>query len=205
MTRPAPRSAGAHPWRARFVAVLLGAGASACNSAPRFDQPLVLGGVTVAPDVLNTGHALFERYCATCHGSDGRADTPAGRQLEPHPRDFTRADFKYKAVPGAGLPTDADLAQTIHDGVAGTGMPPWPGLSDRELTAIIQYLKVFSPCWRTPTTDRTVGSQTLLPVSEAADSVRPGQPWRGDATTTPHRGLAQRAPGALPAVARGER
>lgn len=181
--------------------------ATACGeSAPPFAAPLTLGGVTVPAAVLNEGLSLYARYCSTCHGVDGRADTPAGRQLDPRPRDFSVAAFKHKTEAGDSLPSDADLARTIRDGVAGTGMPPWSTLSDRELHAVIQYLKTFSPRWRSAERNRASGAQTVLPAAGTAASVRAGQPsWRGDATKPPQTRPALRAVGASPAAARGER
>jgi len=177
----------------------------ACGgSTPAFDAPLVLGGVSVPADVLNAGHTLFDRYCATCHGLDGRADTPAARQLEPRPRDFAAAEFKYAAAGAGALPTDADLESTIRSGVAGTGMPPWPNLSATDVHAIVQYLKTFSRRWRSAAGNLAPAPQTELPARDAADSVPAGQSWQGDATPPPRTRLALRAAGVMP-VARGER
>ena len=120
----------------------------ACGG-PSFTAPQTLGGVTIAPEVLNRGQDLFNRFCATCHGSDGKADTPQARQLEPHPRDFTTGIFQRTAHPDA-LPSDAELARIITHGLPGTGMPGWPNLEGDDLTAVVHYLKTFSPRWRTP-------------------------------------------------------
>ncbi|PKN59431.1 MAG: hypothetical protein CVU56_00890 [Deltaproteobacteria bacterium HGW-Deltaproteobacteria-14] len=192
--------------RAFAVLPALLAPAACGESAPPFSAPLTLGGVSVPAPVLSEGLSLYARYCSTCHGVDGRADTPAGRQLDPRPRDFTLAAFKHKSGAGDALPTDADLARTIRDGVPGTGMPPWSGLSDAQIHAIIQYLKTFSPRWRAADRDRASGAQTVLPAAGTADSVRAGQPsWWGDATNPPQTRPALHAAGASPAAARGER
>ncbi len=58
--------------------------------------------------------ALFREYCAKCHGEDGTANTPKGRQLMA--RDFTDAEFQSSK-------TDADLIKQVTKG--GEDMPPF--------------------------------------------------------------------------------
>lgn len=132
----------------RAVALALacaGLAIGACGG-PGFSQPMTLGGKVVQADTLNRGRDLFNRFCATCHGFDGKADTSQARQLDPRPRDFTLAQFKRVESPGA-LPTDAELSRIIVNGVPGTGMPAWPQLEGSDLDAVVQYLKTFSQRW----------------------------------------------------------
>jgi mono/diheme cytochrome c family protein len=58
--------------------------------------------------------ALFKEYCAKCHGEDGRADTPKGRQLMA--QDMTDAEWQAEK-------TDADLIKVVTKG--GEDMPPF--------------------------------------------------------------------------------
>ena len=58
--------------------------------------------------------ALFREYCAKCHGEDGTANTPKGRQLMA--RDLTDAEFQSSK-------TDADLIKQVTKG--GEDMPPF--------------------------------------------------------------------------------
>jgi len=113
-----------------------------------FDKPITLSGRLVDPQTLERGRDLYNRYCATCHGFDGKAETSQARALDPRPRDFTAAHFKHKIEPGDALPTDDELARIIRNGVPGTGMPAWPNLDPKDLDAVIQYIKTFSPRWR---------------------------------------------------------
>lgn len=174
-----------------------------CGPSGAFDGPVTLGGRVVDADVLNRGHEVYTRFCAACHGVDGRADTVTARGLEPRPRDLTLGDYKHLRGPGP-LPSDADLRATIRFGVPGTGMPAWPALDDGDLDAVVQYIKAFSPRWRAPSESAATGAQTVLPARGMAASVRAGQTWRGDATTTPPERLALRAAG-QPVAALGER
>lgn len=145
-----------------------------------FDGPLTLGGRTVEPQVLDRGRDVFNRFCASCHGFDGKADTPTARAIEPKPRDFTAAHFKHKLSAGDALPTDQELGKVIRNGVPGTGMPAWPNLDTAELDAVIQYVKTFSPRWRNEVPPGSqadpkkgpTGSMNVLPAANDAASFR---------------------------------
>jgi len=56
--------------------------------------------------------ALFKEFCAKCHGEDGRADTPKGRQLMA--QDMTDPEWQAEK-------TDADLIKVVTKG--GEDMP----------------------------------------------------------------------------------
>lgn len=130
--------------RALFAGSLL----LACEAPPPpFTEAKVLGGVTVPAETLNAGQKLFNRYCASCHGYEGDGKGPGARGLDA--RDFRTANFLYKSTPGDALPTDADLAATIRNGKVDRGMPAWVGLRDEDVTALVSYIKTFSPRWQT--------------------------------------------------------
>ncbi len=78
--------------------------------------------VSPAPDAPPSGAALYASLCAGCHGPTGLG-TSAG--------------------PGLGHAlaedSDAELARTIRRG--GDGMPPFYGLTDAELDALISWLR----------------------------------------------------------------
>ena len=58
--------------------------------------------------------ALFKEYCAKCHGEDGKAETPKGKQLMA--RNFTDPEFQASK-------TDAQLIKTVTKGQE--DMPPF--------------------------------------------------------------------------------
>jgi mono/diheme cytochrome c family protein len=128
--------------------VSIGAVVVACESAPRFTAPMVLGGVEIPAEVLSQGARVYEMRCASCHGPEGAGDGSAGRSLPKPPRSFQLADFRYKSTPEGELPTDADLETTIRNGRIEDGMPAWNTLTEADRHAVIQYIKTFSPRWK---------------------------------------------------------
>jgi mono/diheme cytochrome c family protein len=75
-------------------------------------------------DVL-VGKEIYGHYCVGCHGEHGNAETPLGRQLHPHPRNFTSPiEMESK--------DDQVLTQSIVRGIHGTAMAPWEGVLNKE-------------------------------------------------------------------------
>ena len=127
---------------------------SGCEPAmPPFTGPRTLKRMNEPPlevgaETLNHGQKLFNRYCATCHGYEGRGDGGGAKNLDPKPRDFQTAAFLYSSVGAGELPTDNDLRNTIREGVTSRGMPAWGGLRSEDLDALVSYIKTFSPRWQ---------------------------------------------------------
>jgi mono/diheme cytochrome c family protein len=104
-------------------------------------QPRPASGPTLARE----GATLFQRSCATCHGTTGRGDGIIASHLLTPPRDFTQAVFKVRSTPSGSLPTDLDLFQTVSRGMHGTDMAPWGRFSERERWALVAHLENLSP------------------------------------------------------------
>ncbi|WP_216080507.1 c-type cytochrome, partial [Shigella flexneri] len=64
----------------------------------------------------------------------------------PRPRDFRTGQFP-RAAPNGSLPSDAALRHIIETGIPGTAMQPW-NIPAADVSAVIQYLKTFSPRWK---------------------------------------------------------
>ncbi len=83
----------------------------------------------------------FVEHCSTCHGLDGRGDTPIGRNLYPKVPNMTDAETQRL--------TDGELFYIISNGVRFTGMPAW-GSEDSpqsiwELVGFIRRLPELGP------------------------------------------------------------
>lgn len=91
------------------------------------------------------GKAVYDRWCAECHGAEGEGDGPAADRMLPRPRDFVGARYQIRTTGSGELPTDADLLRVIRDGIPGTTMPGWPTLSSSDQRAVVAYLKELSP------------------------------------------------------------
>ncbi len=99
--------------------------------------------------LVERGRTVYVRRCAGCHGGNGDGNGPAATFLDPRPRDFTEAAFKFRTTPSGALPTDGDLFRTITRGVRFTAMPTWHELPETDRLAVLQFIKTFAPAaWR---------------------------------------------------------
>ncbi|MCZ6649464.1 MAG: c-type cytochrome, partial [Acidobacteria bacterium] len=96
------------------------------------------------------GRVLYDKYCAQCHGDAGDGEGIAADRVNPRPRDFTSGKYKIRSTPSGFPPTTQDLIDIIRNGLPYTSMPPWPQLSEAELTELAYYLKTFAPAFADP-------------------------------------------------------
>lgn len=133
--------------------MLSAAAASACGPSelPRegATRPAEVGyQASQLTSLREEGRAAYERHCLGCHGANGDGAGEAARFLDPKPRNFVEADYKFSSTRSGELPTDADLTRTIKEGLRGSAMPTWNLLPDRTVQALVVYIKTFSPKWR---------------------------------------------------------
>ena len=99
--------------------------------------------VPATAEVLAEGLEHFADHCATCHGNDGRGDTPIGRKLYPKAPDMQ--------LPRTHQLSDGELFYIIHNGVRFTGMPAWgdgtsqDDLDSWKLVHFIRHLQEITP------------------------------------------------------------
>ena len=85
------------------------------------------------PPDLRSGAALYQTYCAACHGPQGYGDGPAGVNLDPAPSNFhDHQRLDQRSIYG--------LYSTITLGVQGTGMASFRTLSEDERWALAFYI-----------------------------------------------------------------
>lgn len=89
---------------------------------------------------LERGRELYAQHCAVCHGETGDGRGQAAYLLSPAPRDFSEGLFRVAST-WNGVPTDADLAQTLRRGMPGSSMPPWEWLPERDLQSLVLWVR----------------------------------------------------------------
>lgn len=107
-------------------------------------RKLKLAAGPVWSDEGGTGHGLYRQHCAHCHGVTGDGLGPTARFLNPYPRDYRPAVFKFKSTFNPAKPTDEDLREILHNGVPGTAMPSFALLAPNEIEALVEYVKYLS-------------------------------------------------------------
>ena len=85
---------------------------------------------------------LYAVQCSPCHGERGRGDGPAGRFLDPAPRDFTKDQFRLVSTKN-GKPSDKDLIEAISAGIPGTAMLPFAHLGPQKVRQLIDVVRAF--------------------------------------------------------------
>ena len=93
---------------------------------------------------IEAGRRVYNFRCSACHGVTGEGDGPAAKYLDPRPRNFLFANFKFRTTAFAELPLDADLYRTITRGVPGTAMPSWQALPEEERWQVIYYIRFLA-------------------------------------------------------------
>ena len=140
------------------------------------------------------GKAVYDKWCAGCHGETGAGDGAAAKMMLPHPRDFTKGVYKIRTTASGEIPTDADIRHIIEVGMPGTAMPEWKSrLSDAEISAVVQYVKSFSNFFKS--TQAKAVALGNAPGADVEDGKRTfqklecfkchGQQGRGDGTSSP--------------------
>ncbi len=90
------------------------------------------------------GRTVYEESCIGCHGDDGMGDGPASAFLDPLPRNFQNAKFKFRTTPTGKLPRVPDLVRTITRGLPGSSMPSFELMSDVKKKAVAAYVQHVS-------------------------------------------------------------
>jgi c(7)-type cytochrome triheme protein len=90
------------------------------------------------------GKVVYEKWCAPCHGVEGKGDGPAASFLDPRPRNFYTGAFKVRTTLSGELPLDEDIFNVIMRGMPGSSMPAWRDLlTDAEVQEAIAHVKTL--------------------------------------------------------------
>lgn len=157
---------------------------------------LLAGGATALAQDAAAGKALYDRWCAECHGPEGKGDGPAADHMLPRPRDFTGARYQIRTTGSGELPTDEDILRVLRDGLPGTTMPGWPNLSNAQRRDVMAYIKSLSPFFEGPapepmefSSDPGGGEEALASGRAAYETLEcfkcHGEAGRGDGSSAP--------------------
>jgi len=102
-----------------FVAFLLGS-----LLLPAQETATKIKKVPAAPTSAASGKEMFEAYCASCHGVDGKGNGPAAPALKKPPTDLTLLAQKNGGkFPGMHVMSSIrDVTQNVH---GSKDMPVW--------------------------------------------------------------------------------
>lgn len=94
------------------------------------------------PVTLLRGRAAYRAACEPCHGAGGDGESDVSRYLDPPPRDFRKAVYKFQTTPCGSLAPESDIVRVVTQGLPGTKMPAWEGvLTESEIAAVADYVK----------------------------------------------------------------
>ena len=88
-----------------------------------------------------SGKALFGRYCAPCHGEDGKGQGMYAQFLHTPPADLSKAIYKFKSTLGDSPPQPSDLFRTISVGIASAAMPAFAHLLASDRWALVEHVQ----------------------------------------------------------------
>ena len=88
-----------------------------------------LSGLAISARGQEGGAALFKAKCQSCHGADGKGETPAGKAMK-------AGDF---GSPDVQKMSDADLAALITNGKG--KMPAFKALSADQVKDLVAYVR----------------------------------------------------------------
>ncbi|MBF0608777.1 MAG: c-type cytochrome [Magnetococcales bacterium] len=102
------------------------------------------------------GKKVYESRCAICHSSKGDGNGAIGivekgevgnKMWAVYPRDLTTGTFKFRSTATGCMPTDGDMKSVVKNGIMRAGMPSHYDVSQKEVDAVVAYLKTFSSRW----------------------------------------------------------
>lgn len=90
--------------------------------------------VAASPESIAAGKALYQRYCAVCHGVT--AEGGSGSDISPPAPDLTDSEWKHGS-------TDGEIFDVIKNGVPpDLSMEPWGDrIKDQDIWNVVNFLR----------------------------------------------------------------
>ncbi len=117
------------------------------TTKPVTDLPVVKGSTTppidlnsavvVSAEKTDAGKKLFETNCVSCHGSEGKGDGPAGKTMNPPPRNFTDPKGWTNGQ------EFSKMYKTLQEGITSRGMASYSNLLPEERINLILYIRTL--------------------------------------------------------------
>ena len=107
-------------------------------------EKLQIAAGPVAGDKRGLRTGLYRQHCAVCHGISGDGAGAQAALLNPYPRDFRPGWFKFTSTAGGAKPVPKDIERVLLRGVPGTAMPSYMTLPQREIDALVEYVRYLS-------------------------------------------------------------
>ena len=98
----------------------------------------------IEPARIAPGQIVYELNCAGCHGEKGDGAGPAARFLNPRPRNYRKAIFKFTSTDSGQRPLRSDFFRTVTRGLAGSSMPGFRLLPEESRHDVVEYVRYLS-------------------------------------------------------------
>jgi mono/diheme cytochrome c family protein len=132
------------------MAVVAGCASAPSEARVQYETPTTAAHLVAVDDsAAERGEPIYERYCQTCHGARGDGRGVSGPNMSPRPRNFVAAVYKCRSTPNGALPLPGDIRRTVSEGMHASAMPGWRTLGDSQVFDAVEYVRSFSPRWRT--------------------------------------------------------
>ena len=93
---------------------------------------------------LAPGEEVYALNCAGCHGVTGDGAGPAARFLNPRPRNYRKAVYKFTSTASGQRPLRVDFFRTVTRGLVGSSMPGFPLLPEESRHDVVEYVRYLS-------------------------------------------------------------
>lgn len=116
-----------------ILSILSAAAILNCGKKEEDKTQVTATSTSAGNNLVAKGKEVYDVNCASCHGPNGAGDGPAGASLVPKPRNFLTSDGWKNGK------TKEGILKTLKEGIAGSGMVPYPHLeADHE--ALAEYI-----------------------------------------------------------------